>query len=225
MKSKLITIAVSEKESVSAMLSVPDRFESKTAVIVAHGAGNDMSNPLLVSFCDQLALAGYLAVRFNFLYKEHGRKAPDRADVLENTWRQVFQFIKDQSGYPLRKIITAGKSMGGRVASQMLAKGSLTSDGMIFLGYPLHPAGNKDKLRDAHLPLIKTPMLFFAGARDPLCDLDLLKRVFKRLGSQAQLEIIEGGDHSFNLPKSSSLSSREVYEIIADRSIRWIREQ
>ncbi|PKN17210.1 MAG: hypothetical protein CVU71_16895 [Deltaproteobacteria bacterium HGW-Deltaproteobacteria-6] len=223
MKSKRVTITVSEKESVSAILSVPAQFESRTAVIVAHGAGNDMNNPLLIAFCDQLALAGYLAVRFNFPYKEHGRKAPDRQDVLEDTWRQVLRFMKDTSGYPLRKIFTAGKSMGGRVASQMLAKGSLTSDGMIFLGYPLHPAGDKTKLRDAHLPLIKTPMLFFAGTRDSLCDLDLLKMVLKRLGSRAELEIIEGGDHSFNVPKSSGLTSPEVYEKIAERSIRWIR--
>lgn len=223
MRSKRITIAVSEKESVSAVLSVPERFESETAVIVAHGAGNDMNNPLLVSFCDHLALAGYLAVRFNFPYQEHGRTAPDRQDVLEDTWRQALHFMKDASGYPLRKIFTAGKSMGGRIASQMLVEGSLTSDGMIFLGYPLHPAGDKAKLRDAHLPLIKTPMLFFAGTRDALCDLDLLKMVLNRLGSQAELEIIEGGDHSFNVPKSSGLTSPEVYEKIAEKSIRWIR--
>lgn len=223
MKSKRVTITVSEKESVSAILTVPDRFESKTAVIVAHGAGNDMNNPLLVSFCEHLAGAGYLAVRFNFPYKEHGRKAPDRPDVLEETWRQVFHFVRDKSGYPLRKIFTAGKSMGGRMASQMLAKGTLTSDGMIFLGYPLHPAGNKEKLRDAHLPLITTPMLFFAGTRDSLCDLDLLKIVLKRLGPRAELEIIEGGDHSFNVPKSSGLTSGEVYENIAERSIQWMR--
>ncbi len=223
MKSKRITITISEKESVSAILSVPQRFESETAVIVAHGAGNDMNNPLLVSFCDHLAGAGYLAVRFNFPYKEQGRKAPDRQDVLEDTWRQVLNFMKDTSGYTLRKIFTAGKSMGGRVASQMLAKGSLTSDGMIFLGYPLHPAGDKEKLRDAHLPLIKTPMLFIAGTRDPLCALDLLQIVLKRLGSLAELEIIEGGDHSFNVPKSSGLTSPEVYEKIAGKSIRWVR--
>ena len=126
MKSKHITIVVSEKESVSAILSVPDRFESGVAVVVAHGAGNDMNNPLLVSFCDHLAAAGYLAVRFNFPYKEHGRKAPDRQPLLEDTWRQVLHFIKNKSGYSLRKVFLAGKSMGGRVAAEMLAEGSLT---------------------------------------------------------------------------------------------------
>lgn len=223
MKSKRITIAVSEADAVSAMLSVPDRFTSQTAVIVAHGAGNDMNNPLLVSFCGQLAAAGYLAVRFNFPYKEHGRGAPDRPEILEETWRRVLHFIRDKSGYSLRKIFTAGKSMGGRVASQMLASGSLTSTGMIFLGYPLHPAGNKEKRRDQHLPRIAVPMLFFAGTRDPLCDLGLLKVVLKRLKPRAELEVIEGGDHSFNLPKSFSLTSAEVYAKIAEKSIRWIQ--
>jgi len=224
MKSKLITIDVSAKESVSAILSVPNRFDSGAAVVVAHGAGNDMNNPLLVSFCDHLAASGYLAVRFNFPYKEHGRKAPDRQPLLEDTWRQVLHIIKNKSGYSLRKIFVAGKSMGGRVASEMLAKGSLAADGIIFLGYPLHPAGDKEKLRDTHLYLLKLPMLFFAGTRDSLCDLSILKVILERLGSQAELEVIEGGDHSFNVPKSSSFTGQLVYEKIAARSIQWIRE-
>jgi uncharacterized protein len=224
MKSEHVTIAISEKESVSAILSVPDRFESGVAVVVAHGAGNDMNNHLLVSFCDHLAEAGYLAVRFNFPYKEHGRKAPDRQPLLEDTWRQVLHFIKNKAGYSLRKVFLAGKSMGGRVASEMLAKGSLASEGIIFLGYPLHPAGDKEKLRDAHLYLLKHPMLFFAGTRDSLCDPDLLKVVLDRLGTQAEFAVVEGGDHSFNVPKSYSLTSQAVYEKIAARSILWIRE-
>ena len=224
MKSKHVTIVISEKESVSAILSVPDRFESGVAVIVAHGAGNDMNNPLLVFFCEHLAAAGYLAVRFNFPYKEHGRRAPDRQPLLEDTWRQVLHFVKNDSGYSLRKVFLAGKSMGGRVAAEMQAKGSLAADGIIFLGYPLHPAGDKEKLRDAHLYLIKLPMLFFAGTRDSLCDPDILQVVLDRLRPQAELEVIEGGDHSFNVPKSSSLTSQAVYEKIAARSILWIRE-
>lgn len=224
MKSKRLTIIVSEKESVSAVLSIPDRFESGVAVLVAHGAGNDMNNPLLVHFCEHLAKAGYLAVRFNFPYKEHGRKAPDRQPLLEKTWQQVLHFVKEQSGYSFQKIFVSGKSMGGRVASEMLAKGSLTADGIIFLGYPLHPAGNKEKLRDAHLYDIECPMLFFEGTRDTLCDLDILKVVLERLGPRAELEVIEGSDHSFNVPKNSSLSMEDVYKKITARSVEWIRE-
>ncbi len=225
MKSKRVTISVSETEAVSAVLSIPDRTRPETAVIVAHGAGNDMNNPLLVFFCEQLADAGYLAARFNFPYKERGRKAPDRPNILEETWRRVFFTIRDNAGYPLQRIFVAGKSMGGRVASEMLAKGSLPADGIIFLGYPLHPAGNKEKLRDQHLHQIRVPMLFFAGTRDPLCDLSLLKPVLKHLGARVQLSVIEGADHSFNVPKSSGLTGPEIYEKIARESIGWLRER
>lgn len=225
MKSKRIIIPVSDAQSVSAVMTVSDRTRPEAAVIVAHGAGNDMNNPLIVSFCDKLAGAGYLGVRFNFPFKERGGKAPDRPVILEETWRQVFGFIRDQSGYPPGRIFAAGKSMGGRVASEMLAKGSLQACGIIFLGYPLHPAGNKENLRDRHLSQIKVPMLFFAGTRDPLCDLNLLKPVLKRLGKKVELEIIEGGDHSFHLPKSSSLTAEQVYEKIAAVSIRWLDER
>jgi len=224
MKSKRVTIFVSDTHSVSAVLSIPDRTQPETAVIVAHGAGNDMNNPLVVSFCDELAGAGYLAVRFNFPFKERGRKAPDRPEVLEETWRRVFDAIRDNAGYRLQRIFAAGKSMGGRVASEMLAKGSLSADGIIFLGYPLHPAGNKEKLRDQHLYHVKVPMLFFAGTRDPLCDLNLLKPVLDRLGARAQWLMIEGADHSFNVPKSSGLTTPEIYEKIAQESIRWLGE-
>lgn len=223
MQAKRMIIAVSGEQAVSAVLTGADRMTLDTAVIVAHGAGNDMEHPLLVSFCDHLASAGYLAVRFNFPYAEQGRKAPDRQEVLEGTWRTVVDFIKNRSGYSLRKIFTAGKSMGGRVASRMLAEGSLISDGIIFLGYPLHPAGNREKLRDEHLPRIKVPMLFFAGTRDPLCDLELLKGVLTRLKPPAELDIIEGGDHSFDVPKSSSLKRPEIYEHIAARTINWLK--
>jgi len=220
---KRITVAVTDKESVSVVLSIPDPFTMGTAVIVAHGAGNNMDHPLLVSFCEHLMEAGCLAVRFNFPYMERGRKAPDRQEMLEQTWQKVFEFVKTGAGFELRKIFTSGKSMGGRVVSQMLASGRLKSDGMIFLGYPLHPAGHKDKLRDEHLPLIKVPMLFFAGTRDPLCDLDLLKSVLTRLKSPVRLNVIEGGDHSFDVLKSSSLKRPEIYEKIAAETIEWMK--
>ena len=160
MISKRISIPISEKESVSLMLSVPDSFTSAAAVIVAHGAGNDMDNPLIVSFCERLTKAGFLSVRFNFPYKEYGREAPDRREILEITWQRVYDFVNHESDYLLRNIFIAGKSMGGRIASQMLAAGRLPCNGIIFLGYPLHPAGEKEKLRVEHLYQIKIHMLF-----------------------------------------------------------------
>jgi predicted alpha/beta-hydrolase family hydrolase len=204
MQSVAVTIPVSEDESVSGMLGVPEGFAAgrTAAVIVAHGAGNDMHTPLLVHFCEGLSRAGYLSLRFNFLYKEKGRKAPDPPEKLVSTWQAAFEFVKTHPQYGTAQIIAAGKSMGGRIASQMTADGLIAPKALIFLGYPLHPPGRKEQLRDAHLYRIKIPMLFFAGTRDALCDLELLKPVVKRLNPSTQLEIIEGGDHSFELPKS-----------------------
>ena len=145
----------------------------RTGVIVAHGAGNDMETPLLVAFSEGLAAAGYPTLRFNFLYKENGRKTPDRYGTLAETWRQAAVFFRERLSRQIDSWVAAGKSMGGRVASQMVADGLLAAGRLVFLGYPLHPSGNKESLRDAHLYRISVPMLFFAGTRDPLCDLEI----------------------------------------------------
>jgi predicted alpha/beta-hydrolase family hydrolase len=181
-----------------------------------------MNNPLIVAFCEGVAAVGFLSVRFNFPYKEKGKKAPDPAKKLEATWAAVLEYIKNQSEFSPAEIIGAGKSMGGRIASQMIAAEILPVSRFIFLGYPLHPPGQKDKIRDAHLYEIKIPLLFFAGTRDALCSLDLLKKVLKKLPSPWDLEIIEGGDHSFNVLKSSELTMPQVYDLIIQKSIKWL---
>jgi predicted alpha/beta-hydrolase family hydrolase len=112
--------------------------------------------------------------------------------------------------------------MGGRVASQMAAEGILPASGLIFLGYPLHPPGRKEKRRDAHLYEIKMPMLFFAGTRDPLCDLQGLETVLDRLNSPWDLEIIAGGDHSFRLRKSAEVPQQSVYDRILKKTTEWL---
>ena len=112
--------------------------------------------------------------------------------------------------------------MGGRVASQMVADGQMDVAALIFFGYPLHAPGRKDQLRDAHLYRIGVPMLFFAGTRDPLCDLEKLNRVLNNLACPHELEIIEGGNHSFTLPRSSSRSEADVNRQIVERSSAWI---
>ena len=220
MKTEKVSIPVG-KDHVSGIISFPDtRIKDKTGIIIAHDAGNDMHNPLIAYVAERLSDTGYLTVRFNFPYKEKGRKAPDPQKTLVQTWKSVYQLVKDN--YGLYKIIAAGKSMGGRVASQMVAEGSIQVDRLIFFGYPLHPPAQKDKLRDAHLYYIKSPMLFFAGTRDALCDLDLLKKVLEKLTAPWSLEIIEGGDHSFNIPKSLGLTQQEVYAQVLKKTIAWL---
>ena len=224
MRSIKVTIPVSSDEGVSGVLAVPQGFEAgrTTAVIIAHGAGNDMHNPLLVHFSEGLCSAGYLSLRFNFPYKEKGRKPPDPQEKLVRAWQGAFEFVKNHPEFHPARIVAAGKSMGGRIASQMAADGLLPAKALVFLGYPLHPPGKKDQLRDAHLYHIPVPMLFFAGTRDTLCDIDLLRSVLSRLKAPWDLETIEGGDHSFVLPKSFKASEAEVYERILQRTIAWL---
>ena len=226
MKSFDVTIPWSPDESVSGVLAVPQGFEvgRTAAVIVAHGAGNDMHNPLLVHFAEGLGRSGHLSLRFNFPYKEKGQKAPDPVEKLIQAWQAAFEFVNNHPQFGTPRIVAAGKSMGGRIASQMTADGLISPQGLIFLGYPLHPPGRKDQLRDAHLYRIKVPMLFFAGTRDTLCDLILLKPVVRRLKGPAVLEVVEGGDHSFVLPRAFQFSEAEVCDGILKRTIAWLRQ-
>ena len=226
MKSLDVIIPVSADESVSGVLEVPQGFEAgrTAAVIVSHGAGNDMHTPLLVHFSTGLCRAGFLSLRFNFPYKEKGRTAPDPQEKLVRTWHAAVAFVKNHPQYGTPRVVAAGKSMGGRIASQMTADGLILPKALIFLGYPLHPPGRKEQLRDAHLYRINIPMLFFAGTRDTLCDLDLLKPVVSRLKGPTVLEEIEGGDHSFVLPKSFNTSEEEVCNRILKRTIAWLKQ-
>lgn len=225
MKNKRVTIPLGEDENVSGVLSVPDGFKKGegSGVIIAHGAGKDMTHPLLVDFSEGLASSGYTAMRFNFPYKEKGKKAPDPQKKLDHTWLSVYEFFRTESGFCSSQIFAAGKSMGGRIASQLVAEGKLPVGRLILLGYPLHPPGQKEKLRDAHLYNINVPMLYFAGTRDSLCDLGLLKNVLERLKTPWDLEVIDGGDHSFKLPKSYGTSEQEVYSLILDKTVSWLK--
>lgn len=225
MKSKKVTIPVGENETVSGVLAVPEGYEPDqgTGIIFAHGAANDLDNPVIVHFAEGLAEVGYLTLRFNFLYKEKGKDKPDKREVLYETWKKVFDFLREHPEYRPKTILAAGKSMGGRIASEMAAEGLLPVEKLIFLGYPLHPPGQKEKRRDSHLYTIKIPMLFLEGSKDPFCDLELLKNVLSRLKSSWDLEVIEGGDHSFNVPKSSGMEEKQVYERLLRKTVDWLK--
>jgi predicted alpha/beta-hydrolase family hydrolase len=225
MRTLKVTIPIADDEKVSGVVAVPADFQKgKTiGVILAHGAANDMENPLIVFLSNGLAESGYLTLRFNFPYKEKGRKAPDSQKKLVHTWKQVFRFLIDNPKFGTQKIVAAGKSMGGRVASQMAADGELPADCLIFLGYPLHPPGKKDQLRDAHLYELRVPLLFFAGTRDTFCDLDLLRMVLGRMKSNWDLEVIDGGDHSLGLLKSANMTQHEVYAHVLRTMIDWVK--
>lgn len=219
-----VKIPIEDALSVSGVLHTPDTEPPgvETSVILAHGAGNDMTNPLLVAVCRCLGENGFPALRFNFPYKEAGKRRPDAHATLVEAWRSAERFMREHSGRRVGRLVAGGKSMGGRVASQMVAEWLLPADALLFLGYPLHPPGKKDRLRDAHLYAVHIPMFFIAGTRDPLCDLGRLRRVLGGIETTWDLEVVEGGDHSFKLPKSAGLSQEDVYDRIAQRVCDWV---
>ena len=224
MEKHRVTIPLATGESVSGVLTVPPQRSAgpTTGIITAHGAGNDMENPLLVAFTDGVAKARYPALRFNFPYREQGRKAPDRQEKLYDTWAAACRYFREDVGLGVSRIIAAGKSMGGRVASQMVAEKILLVEGLIFLGYPLHSMADRSKLRDTHLYTIEIPMLFFAGTRDRLCDLEKLHTTLKKLKAPWELATIEGGDHSFHVPKAMGITESAIFDRVVNTTIRWL---
>jgi predicted alpha/beta-hydrolase family hydrolase len=164
-----------------------------------------------------------LSVKFNFPYKEMGRKAPDRMPLLENTWRAVIRAVRDDPKLAPKHLYLAGKSMGGRVASHLAAQGQ-ACDGLIFLGYPLHPAKQIDKQRMEHWANLPSPVLFVQGTRDALCDLDVLKAELPRIPAPVTLHVVEGGDHSFKVPKSLGRSQDGVWQDVGTAVTVWIKK-
>ncbi len=213
-------------EKISALLSRPEQYDPsvKPAVILSHGAGNDIFNPLLTHMAHVLDHVGYLCLRFNFPYRDKGKKNPDSEEVLTSTWTRVYRFIREHPDYGATRIVAAGKSLGGRIASQAVAAGLMDTSGLIFLGYPLHPPGKKDVIRDAHLHRINVPMLFFAGTHDPFCDTTILKDVLSRIDAPWTLEVIEEGDHSFKVPAHSGITEEQVYAKILGKTLSWLEK-
>jgi hypothetical protein len=153
-----------------------------------------MEDPLLAGFAEGLTAEGVSCLRFNFPYREVGKKAPDPEPVLRAAWEAAFA-RGTEMGDP---VWAGGKSMGGRIASMVVADG-LRAAGLVFVGYPLHPPGKPERIRDAHLPSIRVPMLFLQGTRDSFARPDLLEKTIHRLGERATLHPVEGGDHSFRI--------------------------
>jgi predicted alpha/beta-hydrolase family hydrolase len=193
-------------------------------LILAPGAGAPMTSDFMTYFASRIGGAGVRVFRFNFLYLEAGKKAPDRAPVLEATYAAVIAAIRDETG---ALPFAGGKSMGGRIASHTAAgiEGPASEvAGLVFLGYPLHPPGRPERIRDAHLYGIGAPMLFVEGTRDPFCPLDTLAGVRQKIPN-SDLFVVEDGDHSFKVRKSSGRSTEEAWAEAADEVARWIAAQ
>ena len=216
-------IIIDSDTIVTSEWAVPAHYDHNCAVVIAHGAGNDMHSPFLSYLHHSIAKQGILCVKFNFPYKELGRRFPDRPDRLMSTWRGVIAALAaDPDMYP-DKMVLSGKSLGGRMASMVVAQDQGAA-GLVFFGYPLHPAGQRDKLRAEHLADIVCPMLFIQGTRDPLCDLGLLRTtVLDPLADRTVLHVVENGDHSFNVPKKTRRSAQSIWQEIVNVTVAWIK--
>ncbi len=170
-----------------------------------------------------LADAGFVSVKFNFLYTEQRHRRPDPRPLLEATYRAVLDAIVDDPIVRASWIAIGGKSMGGRIASHLAAAGAPVQ-GLVFLGYPLHPAGRVRELRNRHLPEVDPPMLFIQGTRDTLCELDLLRPVLAQL-PRASLHIVDGADHSFHVLRRSGRSDKEALDEVVRTTVTWLRAQ
>ncbi len=191
----------------------------RTAIVLGPGAGGSRRTPPLVRLAESLAASGRGVLLYDFPYRDRGRRTPDPPDVLEATTRTVGDYARKALGAD--RLVHGGKSMGGRIASQVVAAGA-PGDALILLGYPLHPPGKPGQLRDRHLPRIAVPMLFVQGTRDAFARPDLLEAVLARLGERATLYRIEGGDHSFGVLKRSGRTATEVEAEVVKVILAWL---
>jgi predicted alpha/beta-hydrolase family hydrolase len=223
---------IAPSEAISALVYAaqksPDLSGADISLILGHGAGAGQTSPFMVKFATALASRGIETITFNFAYTEIGRRVPDRNDRLEAAWRRMIAAYRDgEIGARARRLAIGGKSMGGRIASQVAAgKDEGAGDGiagLVFLGYPLHPPGRPDKLRSAHLPQISAPMLFVQGSRDSFGTPQELAPILETLHAPTEICVIEDGDHSFKVRKSAPLSQAAVFDFILDTVERWLR--
>lgn len=192
---------------------------SAATLVVAHGAGAGMDHPFLAGFCRAIADHSVATLRFNFPYLERGRRSPDPESVLRGAWLAAFETARASASGGA--VLVGGKSLGGRIASMCVADG-MAAAGIVFLGYPLHPPGKPERIRDEHLYRIQAPMLFLQGTADPFARQDLLRDVVDRLGDRGELHAVEGGDHSFNV-RGRRTDAREVGAGLASLAAPFVR--
>ena len=213
-------VAIGGGESVSAVAYAATGGRAGVTLILAHGAGAGQKSDFMVGFATGLAARGIPVVTFDFLYMEAGRRLPDRNDRLEACWRAVIESVRAERAKG-EALVVGGKSMGGRIASQVAAEVSGLA-GVVLLGYPLHPPGKPQQLRIRHLPNVEAPMLFVQGARDSFGTAEELRRVVGGL-TRAELYVVENGDHSFKVPKRAGVAQDAVYAAAQDKVAEWLR--
>ena len=218
---KDLRFAVEGGGEVSAILVRPN--VARWLLVLGHGAGAGMSHPFMGALAEELAAAGVATFRYQFPYMQERRRVPDSPAVLTATVAAAVRAAAEAApGLPL---LAGGKSMGGRMTSQAATERPLDGvRGLVFFGFPLHPPKRPGTKRAEHLAKVGVPMLFLQGTRDELADLNLLRPITTKLGSQATLHIIEGADHSFHVLKKSGKSDAEVLGELAETTASWAKK-
>ncbi|MCZ6783017.1 MAG: alpha/beta hydrolase [Proteobacteria bacterium] len=201
--------------SVSGLLFEPP--DAEWLLVFAHGAGADMRHAFMESVSERLAARRIATFRYQFPYAERRRRRPDPRPLLLATVRSAVEAAA--AAAPALPLLAGGKSMGGRMTSLAASEGALPGvRGIVFFGFPLHPAGRAGSERADHLARVEVPMLFLQGTRDKLAELPLLEPICAALGARARLHVVEGGDHSFHVLVRSGRSDTEVLDELCDEA-------
>jgi predicted alpha/beta-hydrolase family hydrolase len=227
--SSTISLAVPEVGAVTAKVDAPAApAPSAPALVLAHGANNDLDNPLLAHVAVHLAEErGVTVLRFNFPYAERAAGSPDAAPVLEETFRSAYLHLQQELVPTGTPIFVGGKSLGGRIAAELVSRrpdgDGIEAVGLIELGYPLHAPGRTDRVNLKPLRHIDVPSLFCVGSRDAFCDLGLLRPVLPTLLADAELHVVDGADHSLLLPRSSGRPPEAAYPEVAAKVATFVQ--
>jgi predicted alpha/beta-hydrolase family hydrolase len=210
-----LAIDVPPGGAVSALVRSPDG--ARCRVLYAPGAGSNIDDPFGLYLAQRLADEGIASVRIQFPYMEAGKRSPDRAPLLEATWRAVIERLRE----PGVQLVVGGRSMGGRIASQVVAQGDQV-DGLALFAYPLHPPGRPEQQRKEHLPSIAVPALFCSGTRDAFASPAELEALLPAM-PRASLHLLPDADHGFAVPRSTGRTRQDVWSEAVDALLDFLR--
>jgi predicted alpha/beta-hydrolase family hydrolase len=214
-----LRIQLPDGKSISGVLRTP--AQASAVYVLAHGAGAGMNHPFMADLASALGERGVATLRYQFPFMEEGGKRPDPPAVAQAAVRAaIAEAAARLPGVPL---FAGGKSFGGRMSSQAQALQAIEGvRGLVFVGFPLHPAGKPGSERAGHLAQVGVPMLFLQGTRDTLAELDLIRTVSTGLGERATLHVVDGADHSFHVLARSGRNDAQLIEELADTAAAWM---
>jgi predicted alpha/beta-hydrolase family hydrolase len=218
-----LAIDLGDGTAVSGLVDAP-AARTEAWCVLAHGAGAGMRHDFMARLAAGLAARGIAVLRYQFPFIERGSRRPDPPAVAQAAVRAaVAEARRRAAGLPL---FAGGKSFGGRMTTQAHAAEPLPGvDGLLLVGFPLHPAGKPSVVRAEHLAPIRTPMLFLQGTRDALADPTLIRQVVSRHPGPIDLELVPDADHAFHVPARSGRGDAAILESLLDTMAGWMRSR